>query len=596
MRHTCFLLIGCLCCCLQAPAQTAAALLDSARHYKEGHESNFSKTVFFAEQAWHAAQEHGQDSIEAEAALIAGYGNYLDGNHDKALKWYLLAEQLYRERNDHRHLAITYNELIVFYSKYEKFDAGDSVSRKALQEAALARDTPLLANAYNNTGLLFLKRGMQDSAFADFRQAYHYYRRFNDTIGMSYSLDYMGSVLSEKGDVPAALRYLRQSRALKARTNDRMGVAIITNNIGEALLQQGQYGAALQHFREAREQAHALNFTDLEGHTWRMEADAFEQQKNYAGAFAAIRKYQELHDRILNEKRIRAIEELQTKYETDKKEQANMLLLRENQVQALQLGQRKIAIIALAIVVLLIAGISWLLYNRYRLRQQARMNAALLQQQELRTQAVMDAEEHERQRLARELHDGVGQMLAATRRSITTLQTAGGLPDEQTDATLSLIDESIREVRQLSHDMMPPSLRNKSLVQALTELAERMRASMPGIHTEWVDTGDLALDKTQTLMLYRTVQEILSNVLRHAAAGNVHIEMVNHGDELNILIYDDGKGFDPAAIGDGGGLGLKNIRSRVAYIGGKLELDTTPGKGTTYIIELPLQQEVKTRI
>jgi two-component system NarL family sensor kinase len=580
-------LAGVLCSCLPASAQTAELLLDSARHYRSQH---FTKAIPFAEQAWVRAAENGQEALQAEAALIAGYSNYLGGNHDEALKWYLRAEQLYQKAGDHLHLAQLYNELIVLYSKHEKFDAGDSVSRKALYHAATAGDTVTLATAYNNTGLMLLKRGMQDSAYGHFLQAYQYYQRFNDLVGMSYSLDYMASVLSEKGDLARALEYLRQSRELKKQTHDPMGEAIITNNIGEALFQQGRYEAALTHFREAREKAHTLDFADLEGHTWQMEARVLEQQKKFDEAYAAIRQYQEIHDRILNEKRIRAIEELQTKYETDKKEQANILLQRENQVQALKLTQRNSAIVALIIVALLIAGISWLLYNRYRLRQQARMNEALMREQALRTQAVIDAEEHERQRLARELHDGVGQMLAATKRSLQSLHT-GAAPGEAAEASLSLIDESIREVRQLSHEMMPPSLRNKNLVQALTELTARMRTLFPGIQMTSTDTEDLDLDKTQTLMLYRTIQEILNNAIRHAQATAIHLELVNHGDELSIMVYDDGKGFEPGAPGNSGGLGLKNIRSRVEYIGARLDLDSTPGKGTTYIIELPLQPQ-----
>jgi two-component system NarL family sensor kinase len=379
---------------------------------------------------------------------------------------------------------------------------------------------------------------------------------------------------------------------LKTRASDKMGEAIITNNIGEALLQQNGYTEALGYFREARRKAHELKFNDLEAHTWLMEAKASEGLKDFSKAYAAISGYLEIHDQVLNEKRIKAIEELQTKYETDKKEQENILLQQQNQVQALELGQRKIIIMALLTVVLLIAGISYLLYTRSRLRQQARMSETLRQQQTLRTQAVIEAEEHERQRLARELHDGIGQMLAATRRSLQVSDHAYQHTGAATTEPLTLIDESIRELRQLSHQMMPPSLRNKNLVEALTELLERISQSTAmNIHTSWTGMESTILDKTQTLMLYRTVQEILSNTIRHANASEVHVELVSHDTELNLMVYDNGKGFDLEDVYAGGrGLGLKNIRSRIAYIGGELELDATPGNGTTYMINLPLQK------
>jgi len=158
-----------------------------------------------------------------------------------------------------------------------------------------------------------------------------------------------------------------------------------------------------------------------------------------------------------------------------------------------------------------------------------------------------------------------------------------------------LLDESIKEVRQLSHSMMPPSLRNKSLVQALEELAGRTRQTTAmSVETDWVDAADLVIDKTQTLMLYRVVQEVLSNIIKHASAATIHIELVNHEKELTLMVYDDGKGFDKDEIlKTGGGLGLRNIASRIAFIGGTLELDTQPGKGTTFIIDLPLKDGIE---
>src|SRR5690606_1381450 len=114
---------------------------------------------------------------------------------------------------------------------------------------------------------------------------------------------------------------------------------------------------------------------------------------------------------------------------------------------------------------------------------------------------------------------------------------------------IALLDESIREVRQLSHSMMPPSMQNKELVEALSELTERTRyATELNIQTEWVDIDNLQLDTTATLMLYRAIQEILSNIIRHASATQVQFDMVNHGSELNIILYDNGKGFDTSAV------------------------------------------------
>src|SRR5690606_11878190 len=145
-------------------------------------------------------------------------------------------------------------------------------------------------------------------------------------------------------------------------------------------------------------------------------------------------------------------------------------------------------------------------------------------------------------------------ILAATRRSVQVNPVTNSATS-QTHETISLLDESIREVRQLSHSMMPPSLRNKELADALEELTERIRATTNiEIRTSWVDMEDLILDTTQTLMLYRAIQEIFSNIIKHADATIVEFEMVNHQTELNITIYDNGHGFDTSTAIQGLGL------------------------------------------
>src|SRR5690606_38005863 len=123
--------------------------------------------------------------------------------------------------------------------------------------------------------------------------AYELHKLLNDKVGMSYGLDYMASVYSEMGQHQKALEYLLQSRDLKKGVDDKMGEAIITNNIGEALLQKGDRSGALIYFRNAREMAERLGFTDLEAHTWNMEASVFESKGEFANAFLTLKKYQE---------------------------------------------------------------------------------------------------------------------------------------------------------------------------------------------------------------------------------------------------------------------------------------------------------------
>jgi two-component system, NarL family, sensor kinase len=154
-------------------------------------------------------------------------------------------------------------------------------------------------------------------------------------------------------------------------------------------------------------------------------------------------------------------------------------------------------------------------------------------------------------------------------------------------ATSQLIDRACTEVRRISHNMMPAALVYAGLPGALDDLADQVRANQIGCVLEIV--GDLnQLSATRTMGLYRIVQELVNNMLKHAKAQQVLLQLICHQDQLVITVEDDGQGFDPEAAQQQRSLGLKSIDSRVRYLQGEWEIDTVQGEGTTITIRLPL--------
>ena len=498
-----------------ARPQSTQQLVDSANKYKA---NNFHKAIQFAYEAYQKASDEKNYRLMAAGASANAHAQYLTGNRDESLKWRLEAIKIFNNLNDTPNLAREYAEICVLYVKLKKYDKADEVSKIALQYARSIKDANLLATASNNRGLMFLDEHILDSALMSFSNGYQYYKLLHSNIGMAYSLDYMASTMAEKGNITVARKYLEECAVLRTKTNDKMGEAVTLNNIGELLVLEKKYKEAIGYFNAAREKATVLKFTDLEANTYKMEADAWNKLGENGRAYATLVQYQLTNEKVPNEKQLNAIEDLQTKYETDKKEQQNRLLTEQNRVQALMLNKRKITIISLLIATLLIVGISYLLYTRYKIQQEKHLQQELLNQQQLRAQAIMETEENERQRLARELHDGVGQLLSAARRKTESAMMNSLSKDE----ILALQDESIKEIRQLSHNMMPPYLRDRSLMQAIDDLVLRIKQTiLLNIKTEWIDTDELILGKTETLMLYRAIQEMMSNIIKHAEATNV---------------------------------------------------------------------------
>ncbi len=580
------LLLVCIVPCLVC-AQTLPALLDSARKYKS---TNSTKTIAFAQKAYARAKATQQDAAMGESAYIMGIANYLNGDKDEALRLYVDAEKHYSACRDTAGLIRVYSELCILYLKIKKIPNSLQAADTAISYARAMNNTDLLATAYNNKGLVYMDTRRFDTATLFFNLAYNTYSKINSTQGMAYSLDYLASVSAESNQPQKALAYLKQSIALLAACGDKFGEAMSTNNIGELLLRDKKPAEALVYFKDAINKSKAIKYDYLEDNAWLMMANCYNELGDNKRAYDALQQHLQLHDKIVNENTLKKVEELSARYETGKKEQQNKLLKEQNDKQAAKLSRNRIVTAAVIIIACLLVGMLYLFYNRYKLKQQARYREDMLANEKLRARAIVDAEESERRRLARELHDGIGQTLAATHRKLQSIPATAGLPMPLVADSIAMVDSAIKEARQLSHNMMPPWLRNKTLVQAIEDMLHNMRASASlTIQTEWVDIKDLHLDELTTLMLYRSIQELTSNVLRHAQATELNVEIVNHNTELTIMIYDNGIGFDKGQVmAVHGGIGLKNIQSRIDFIGGQLEIDSYPGKGTTCTITVPL--------
>ena len=207
--------------------------------------------------------------------------------------------------------------------------------------------------------------------------------------------------------------------------------------------------------------------------------------------------------------------------------------------------------------------------------------------QQQRTQAVLEAEERERIRIARDLHDGIGQTLAAARMTLGNYISKKKIDAVEMQTSLDLLEDSIKEVREISHNMMPSSLTKFGLVSALKQFTNKIN-SLDKLQIDLQVVGiKERFDEKIEMMLYRIVQEIISNIIRHADAKKVNIELVKHDSELILIVEDDGVGFD--INNENSGIGLKNIATRVEYLNGSVNFDSAIGYGTSVIVEIPLK-------
>jgi signal transduction histidine kinase len=211
----------------------------------------------------------------------------------------------------------------------------------------------------------------------------------------------------------------------------------------------------------------------------------------------------------------------------------------------------------------------------------------LKQEREDRLSAVLDGQEQERQRLSRELHDGLGQLLAATKLRLESLRPTD--PDQSAKTIKAVsqgVDQTIDEIRRITNNLMPAVLKEFGLLTAIRNLCQ-MTTEDAGIILDFSagTTGRDLNPKAQTY-LFRIFQEALTNVVKHAQATKLSVCIFPSGDSILISIEDNGKGFHISQMGTGNG--LSNIRERVNLIHGKLEFSSFPGKGSKIQIEIPI--------
>lgn len=204
--------------------------------------------------------------------------------------------------------------------------------------------------------------------------------------------------------------------------------------------------------------------------------------------------------------------------------------------------------------------------------------------------AMIEGQDNERKRIARELHDGLGQNLSAVKMSLASLEAQIKrsnieLKNDVMMRVKGVINDAIQEVRNISHDLMPDLLEQFGIVSAMDELCEKSSGENLRITFEPIDMRGRLKPRAET-GLYRITQELISNTVRHSMAHNVHIQLINHGKSVVLSVEDDGIGFDLKLRSKG--IGLKNIESRVKLLSGELEIETTPGEGTLVTIEVPI--------
>ena len=239
---------------------------------------------------------------------------------------------------------------------------------------------------------------------------------------------------------------------------------------------------------------------------------------------------------------------------------------------------------------LLLAGallVFFLLYQKKLVSQQLELHRLQSAYQKEMLGAAVEAEERERQRIGSDLHDGLGSSLSAAKVLLAQLPTPTAHDQEVVQLIRQTLGDSLQEIRQISHSLHPAVLARFGLSEAIQHLGFVHATALPDGFEVDADFST-SLSQPQELALYRIVQELVSNVLRHAGATHLAVRLYQHPTGLTLEVSDNGSGFDYTQAARNGGLGLRSVAARVSLLNATLHLEPAQPRGTRIRVEMPL--------
>jgi two-component system NarL family sensor kinase len=618
--------------------EKAMALLDLSFFWSD---HNITKALHYISEAKNLLGTKIQ--IGYYGGLIAFYtaSVYFDKDPNKAKELYMEAERLLQKVDKAQELKAvryrarswgSYGALLQREGKAHEYV--DILLDKVIPLAAQTKDATLLGNNYQNVAMnlmnlqeyakaaqyygkaLSLLRGKGNASEerltlyvnaarnALYAKDYHQSKLMLDTASLITNLipnsTYVPMYHSVAGSYYAATKnfekaYEHLSEGLvRAKTlkNDELISTLLYDQF-EAYQQNGQHWKAKGKLLEVLPYIENTSSLANKQMVYYHLATTTAALNQYQEAVKWYEAYKVVTDSLFTNKNRAQILELERKYQTTEKEKELLKIKFQHQEQSLALQKnRSIAIISASLCMLLfVSGFTWYRTQKSRKR---------LLEQESKIHlynAMLQGEERERSRLARDLHDGMGGMLASVKMKLSAvtdhmdLQQVDAVAIGDLQTIISQLDLSVNELRRVSHNLMPDSLLYRGLEDALKDLYQNMSQSNIAIDFQ---SADLRGDYSHPFLMsvYRIVQELLTNALKHSEADQVWVQCSEEDDILYLSVEDNGNGFKQSTdnVKDKG-MGLSNIHNRIALLNGHLEIDTHPGKGSSFHIQLPMHEQ-----
>ncbi|MBC7902306.1 MAG: sensor histidine kinase, partial [Gemmatimonadaceae bacterium] len=491
-----------------------------------------------------------------------------------------------------RTLPILYGNIINSYYNLGKYETAFTYCEKAYNKSLSSGIPTAQMSAAINYARVLMKLKQFEKAKYFFEKCKQIADSVNDYYFQSNYYQILGNFKFDDKKYDLALSDFSRGLALIKQTNAPYDIASCFIWMGACNAGVGNYAAGRKYLDSAYFLAKLNDYPHQLKNVYLNRYHLEKMAGNYFAAIVQLDSFNVLRDSIQHVADGDRIQFLDAKYQAEKKEAEITSLQSEKEIQRLNIQKKNTLnyiLIASAVIILLVAMLLFRNFKHKQKLQQQRIAELEIEQQLTATEAVLRGEEQERSRMAKDLHDGLGGMLSGIKYSFQTMERNLIMTPENQQAferSMDMLDSSITEMRRVAHNMMPEALVKFGLDTALKDFCNDINQSGALLVSyQSIGLEEFKVEQTTAITLYRIVQELINNVMKHASAKTAIVQVTKTDEIISITVEDDGKGFDTNMLKLSKGIGWSNIQSRIEYLKGRLDIQSTPQKGTSVHIE-----------
>ncbi|NNM23351.1 MAG: sensor histidine kinase [Flavobacteriaceae bacterium] len=544
-------------------------------------------TVYYSELA--LPRLRGLDSLERMRKIYERlhFQELRSGQYEAALDFCQKALSIAEELKDTSMISLHLSDKSIVYHDFEDYARGVEYGKKAFDIMINSENINyryiLFAN--NATGINFDDWGKADSALYYHFENLKYLSKVEDSLPYAFIFNNIGNTLLKQKRYDEAKKYIREALKLNTRRNRAYNLASNYTNLATIAYRQGDYSEAEKQFELAKKYAEESESIEKVRDVIQQEAWFYKEIKDYRKALEKQEAFYVLKDSVFSTERAATVAEMETKYETEKKEK-DLAQTRANLAETeLKVKKRNNLIYGSLGFAMLLGLLGYLLYNQQKLKnrqlkKEGELKAALSR---IETQNKL---QEQRLRISRDLHDNIGSQLTFVTSSVENLKYGLGEKDQKVAQKLTDIGtfttQTIYELRDTIWAMNKSEISSEDLQARIANFIDKAGSARDEVLFNFNVAHELAegasFSSVQGMNIYRIIQEAVNNALKYANASNITVNFSKTDLNYLLRIEDDGEGFDIEEVSFGNG--INNIKKRAKDLEGNAIITSAPGKGT----------------